>query len=284
VSLCVKISKEIYFLLKQTFLWKLSPPELSSPSYLLGSMHVKDARAFVMQHHLLELIQQLDLFAAETDIREIQQQSDPTVMFLPVGRQLKDFYTEKQYQKMAGIIKKAFGIDLTHFQRFRPFFVASLIDEAILSKDMPYSLDESLWRYAAEQGKELTGVEAYAHQVAIMEKIPVEEQARQLLAVSRQVSTHRRHILKLTELYVKGDIRQLHRSAKQGLGELRRLLLWERNHRMAESIRWLIAEQACFIAIGAGHLWGKKGVLKLLKDRGVEVEALPWGDFQIAPK
>lgn len=262
--------------MKQTFLWQLFPPNKTAPSYLLGTMHVKDARVFLRQHHLLELIQGVELYAAETDLRELQQQSNFDTMVIPDGRRLPDFFTEKQYAKMHHILKRAFGIDINQFAHFRPFFVSSMIDEAILSKDMPYSLDESLWRYADELGKEMTGVESYEHQLAIMKRMPIELQAKHLLSLSKQVSAHRREILKLTEYYVQGNIQQLHRSARQGMGDLRKLLLWERNFRMADRIHELVQDQASFCAIGAGHLWGKKGVLKLLKDQGNKVKPLPW--------
>ncbi len=239
-------------------------------------MHVKDARVFVRQHHILELIREVELYEAETDLRDLQQQSDFLSMLMPDGRQLKDFFTEKQYTKMRRILKKAFGVDVQQFARFRPFFISSMIDEAILSKDMPYSLDESLWRYAEESGKQLTGVESYEHQLNIMKKMPIELQARQLMSLSKNVTAHRREILKLTEYYIEGNISQLHRSARRGMGDLRKLLLWERNVRMADRIHELSQEQACFCAVGAGHLWGKKGILKLLKDKGSEVKPLPW--------
>jgi uncharacterized protein YbaP (TraB family) len=265
-----------FTILKQTFLWKLSPPNKTSASYLLGTMHVKDARVFLRQHHLLELIEGVDLYAAETDLRELQLQSNLQTMLIPGGRRLPDFFTEKQYAKMHRILKKAFGIDIHQFAHFRPFFISSMIDEAILSKDMPYSLDESLWRFADELGKDMKGVESYEHQLSIMKKMPIELQAKHLLSLSKQVSAHRREILKLTEYYVQGNIQQLHRSARRGMGDLRKLLLWERNDRMADRIHELIREQSCFCAVGAGHLWGEKGVLKLLKDQGNEVKGLPW--------
>ncbi|MGB0863917.1 MAG: TraB/GumN family protein [Saprospiraceae bacterium] len=34
----------------------------------------------------------------------------------------------------------------------------------------------------------------------------------------------------------------------------------------------MVQEQTLFCAIGAGHLSGKKGVLKLLKDKGYKVK------------
>jgi uncharacterized protein YbaP (TraB family) len=265
-----------FTILKQTFLWQLFPPNKTSTSYLLGTMHVKDARVFLRQHHLLELIEGVDLYAAETDLRELQLQSNLQTMLIPGGRRLPDFFTEKQYAKMHRILKKAFGIDIHQFAHFRPFFISSMIDEAILSKDMPYSLDESLWRFADELGKDMKGVESYEHQLSIMKKMPIELQAKHLLSLSKQVSAHRREILKLTEYYVQGNIQQLHRSARRGMGDLRKLLLWERNDRMADRIHELIREQSCFCAVGAGHLWGEKGVLKLLKDQGNEVKGLPW--------
>lgn len=239
-------------------------------------MHVKDARVFAMEHHLSELIRQVDLYAAETNLHDLKDQSDFLTMFIPDGLPLSSFYSEKQYAKMRRTLRRSFGLDIEQYRFFRPFFITSMVDQAILSKDKPYSLDESLWRFAEELGKEMTGVEAYAQQVSIMEKIPIEVQAKQLLTMSKNLSTHRRDILKMTDLYVKGDIKQLHRSARRGMGNLRHLLLWERNARMAHSIHNLIQEQSCFCAIGAGHLWGKKGVLKLLKDQGNQVKPLKW--------
>lgn len=262
--------------MKQTFLWQIFPPNKTPISYLLGTMHVKDARVFVHQHHLLELIDSVELYAAETDLRDLQQQNDFQNMLIPDGLQLKDFFSEKKYQKMRRVLRNAFGLDIENFPFFRPFFVSSMIDEAILSKDMPYSLDESLWRYADEQGKEMTGVEAFQHQLSIMKKIPLEIQAQHLHRLSRNVSAHRRELHKMTEWYVKGNIEQLHRAARRGMGDLRKLLLWERNFRMADRIFELTLEKSCFCAIGAGHLWGKKGVLKLLKDQGSTLKPLPW--------
>ena len=264
------------YTLKQTFLWQLFPPNNAPRSFILGTMHVKDARVFVMQHHLIELIREAELYAAETNLHDLNGQEDFLTMLIPDGRTIKEYYTDKQYSKMQKVLQKAFGVDIEQYLRFRPFFISSMVDQAILSKDMPYSLDESLWRYADEQGKEMTGVESYADQLNIMNKIPVEVQARQLLSLSKKFSAHRKEILKLTELYVNGDIKQLHRSARKGMGNLRKMLLWERNYRMADRIDALIREQSSFCAIGAGHLWGKKGVLKLLKDKGVKMEPIKW--------
>ncbi len=264
---------------KNTFLWQLTLAPDFHASYLLGTMHVKDARAFVMEHHLMELIQSVSCFAAETDIREMREMTNPASIMIPEGKRLQDFYSDKQYLKIRKMLKKAFGLDIDRFQHFLPFFIAGLVDEAILSKDMPFSLDEALWRFAGQSGKELQGIESFRVQLDIMEKIPLEVQAKQLSGIAKNVSAHRRHTLKLTELYVKGDIGRLHCSAKQGLGKLRQLMLWQRNAHMAERIFELIQHQPAFCALGAGHLWGKKGVLKFLKDKGVVLTPLPWGNF-----
>ncbi len=262
--------------LKNTFLWQLTEPGNQYNSYLLGSMHVKDARAFVMQHHFLELIQSVELYAAETNINDLKNNTDPFLMMLPAGTKLQDFYTKKQFLKISQITKKAFDIDLRFFQGFLPFFISSMIDESILSKDMPHSLDESLWLFAEQNDKMLEGIEPYYLQMSIMQRISLEDQAKQLLAIAKNVKSHRKNILKLASLYAEGNISKMHRSAKKGLGNLRYLLLWERNERMASRIYELVLQQKCFCTIGAGHLWGEKGVLKLLKDKGIRIQALPW--------
>ena len=55
---------------------------------------------------------------------------------------------------------------------------------------------------------------------------------------------------------------------------MRRVLIFARNARMAERFDELAREQALFAAVGAAHLPGGKGMLRLLKHRGWRVRAV----------
>ena len=49
-------------------------------------------------------------------------------------------------------------------------------------------------------------------------------------------------------------------------------MLYQRNVVMTDRFFKIIQEKSIFCAIGAGHLGGKQGVLRLLKQRGLTVK------------
>jgi hypothetical protein len=50
------------------------------------------------------------------------------------------------------------------------------------------------------------------------------------------------------------------------------LLLYNRNRKWAKALDSLLPAKSLLIAVGAGHLPGKKGVIALLKKEGFTVE------------
>ncbi|MGE8427135.1 MAG: TraB/GumN family protein [Sphingobacterium sp.] len=56
--------------------------------------------------------------------------------------------------------------------------------------------------------------------------------------------------------------------------EQKEKLLIRRNLNWSNLIPPMIIEQSCFIAVGAGHLAGDKGLITLLREKGFKVEAV----------
>jgi uncharacterized protein YbaP (TraB family) len=185
----------------------------------------------------------------------------------------------KQYRKLRKIVLKAIGLDIHFLRDKKPIIIAHLIDERILTRDMPISLDQELWMFARRQGKALFGIETYGEQLHILQQIPIKDQLKALLAIGRHISRHRKHLLKMTALYEQGNIRQLYQSARRGAQGLRGLMLYDRNALMAERIGALVRRQPTLCAIGAAHLAGAKGVLRLLKHQGLRVEPVDMDAF-----
>ncbi len=51
-------------------------------------------------------------------------------------------------------------------------------------------------------------------------------------------------------------------------------MIFERNIHMAETIAMLAGKSPTFIAVGAGHLSGASGILRMLKHRGFQLNPL----------
>jgi len=256
---------------KQSLLWRLEGATLPGPSYLFGTMHVRDRRAFGWLPAVRDRIDRCEVFATEFNLDEVVHYFDPRRLLLSNGLTLDRLISTHKYEKLRRILGKSFGIDIHHFRDKKPILLVNLIDERILASDMPYALDEMLWRYARQEGKQLRGIETYGEQLNILDQLPLRQQVAALLSVGNHVRRHRRHLKKMTRLYETGRIGALHRSARRGAQGMRQLMIDDRNVVMASRINRLVREHTAVCAVGAGHLAGGMGLLRLLKQEGLRV-------------
>lgn len=258
----------------QSLLWELNS-STTAKSYLLGTMHVRDYRAFIYQDVITDYIDQCKIFATEFDLRERHQLRGNDFANLPDGQSLEILLGKHKYNRLRKILLKSFSVNLDLLNKTLPLFIINMLTEQILTKSKSVPLDTFLWQYAENTHRDLRGVETFAEQLTTLSNIPIKYQVKSLLAIGKNPKKFRKQISNLIELYVKGDIKDLYKRSKKSLGKQRKLLLYDRNKIMEERIRSLMLEKTSFIAIGAGHLGGKQGVLRLIKKNGISVKPVP---------
>lgn len=259
---------------KKSLLWRIQGEDLPGTSYLFGTMHVKNQRVFDHLDNVYNTISHCDAFAAEFELDKIPDFSITDLFRLPDDLTLSQLIPAKKWDKLAKILLKTVGITLNHYNYFQPLFISNIIEEQILKKDMPVSLDEHLWHFASSNNKAMKGIETFEEQLEILKKISLEQQLKSLFSMMRNFSRFRQHLLKMADWYEEGEIVKLYKGTRSGARETRHILLFDRNHIMATRICGMIAHQTTFCAIGAAHLAGQKGVLNLLKNRGFQIEPL----------
>lgn len=258
----------------QSLLWKIQHPNQVWNSYVFGTMHVKNDRFFAQLDPVYEAIHACHYFAAEYDFSEAPTTIPPELYQLPPNKKLSDYLSDRKYKKLEHILSKAFQIPLGQFERLLPLFIINLITQRILAQNSAVSLDEHLWQYAQENGKVGVGVERFAEQLEVLQKIEVETQVQLLLKLGKNVKGFRQQLLQTADIYQSGDIRKLYRVTKKSTGKMRKTLLYHRNLIMAERIfEWHQQHSIC-AAIGAAHLAGEKGVLRYLKQRGFQLQPI----------
>ena len=262
---------------KQTLLWTIKGEGLPAVSYLFGTMHVRDARAFIHLAQLEEALRQADAFAAEFHLSgpPIGGQANTGAMHLPDNTSLEGLIRPKRYKKLRKILLKTTQLDIHPFRYSIPFVIVNLLGTQLLASEHHEALDEFLWNLAKGQGKSMQGIETFSEQMSVLEKIPIKDQVKMLLDLGKNISGFRRHIHHLIGLYQQGEVHRLFKTVKKNSKGLRHLLLYKRNEVMAGRIAALAAKSSVFAAIGAGHLSGGKGVIRLLKKRGLDVKPVP---------
>jgi len=139
-------------------------------------------------------------------------------------------------------------------------------------------LDFMLQRMAAEQGKALHSLETVDEQVAAFELMSDQDQ---LALLRHAVETHHELTAQretMLQAYLKRDLGAMWQLGEADIArrpELRPLkqvfdqrLLYDRNARMLERMQLQLKTGAAFIAVGALHLYGEKGLLNLLERDG----------------
>jgi uncharacterized protein YbaP (TraB family) len=253
-------------------LWQLTHPTCPGrTSFLFGTMHVRDQRAFQHIDQIYACIQACSAFACELDLKDPAAAQLSSVMNIPPTEWLDQQLSPKRYARACQIARKAFGIDLHSFRYFHPMLLQQLLSESLLADDYPKSLDSHLYHYAQQADKDCMGLETWEEQIETLEGIDLDDLRRNFLHSLRNVRAFRRQHEKLVELYVAGDIRRLYRHVKKSTGSARYRLIYLRNHIMAERITEQHQQAPTFFAVGAGHLAGGKGILRSLKQAGFQL-------------
>jgi uncharacterized protein len=252
-----------------SLIWKFS--KNNTDNYLIGTMHVRDERAFQFEMLFKEVILKCAIFATELHLDEAENMDMTSLTTYPNGTILSHLIPNKVYQKIDKVLKKQTGIGLVQFEICHPIMVTNFLTESLLSKDRWHSLDMTLWNFAKENQKILRGVETTEEQMTVLEKMTVEEQLKALKEMVSNFSKFRKQIQHMARLYEKADIQRLYKETKRSTKGGRQMLLYNRNTIMAERLSEMAQENTICAAIGAGHLAGGKGVLRLLKKKGYAI-------------
>ena len=260
---------------KRTPFWRVSGARLNGISYLLGTMHVKPSgKEKNWQETYLNYIDLCKVFATEFPLDKVDVDLLNKSSLLKNNQTIADFLSVPQFNKLEKKLLKSLGLPLRSLLRMKPIMIVNLINEQILADCHPISMDKSLWQVAKEKGKILKGIETFEEQLDLLERIPIKYQMKNLVSIVKNIGKYKRQLLHLGEIYDAGNMQKLHKVSKKGLGPIRKFMLTDRNEVMANRIIDIAVEDPLFCVIGAGHLAGKNGVLRLLKQKQLTVKPI----------
>jgi uncharacterized protein len=255
-------------------IYRLSTPATTKTSYLMGTMHVADARAFAHVPLAAQYIKECAHYIGEMDLSSVDATLIRAAFSLPPEFNYSTFFKPKKYEKIQHIIAKCFDLNLALYDDIAPIFIQSMITNKILNQDHDLSLDQHLLKMALDANLTVSGLETQAEQYDIAKKLDVKVQMKQFVDLCRNPSAYRKQVNHLCELYHQGDVDQLYKSSKKSLGSFRHIMLYDRNKVMGQRAYEAIMSSSCFISVGAGHLAGMNGILAHLKRSNVKCTKL----------
>jgi len=261
-----------------TLLWEIRGNGLTAPSYLFGTFHMmcKDDIQFSTQ--LKEAVKNTGEIYLEMDM------DDPATLFgglmlmnMKNGKKLKDLYTADEYDRVTSFFKDSLQTPLGLFQSMKPYFLLSLLYPKMMTCKSVSGVEEEIMGLAKTYKKEILGLETMEFQASIFDSIPYKEQAAELLKAIDSMAKSRIYFDSMIVAYKNQQMDELEtllNNNEFGIEENQDVLLDNRNKNWVDQLKLIMEKKAVFVAVGAGHLVGKQGLIVLLRNAGYTVRPL----------
>ncbi len=274
----------------KSFLWQVESTGAAGKSYLLGSVHFLKKEHYPLKKVIEEAFEQTDVLAVEADI-STDKMTKASMMLLQKGmytgeETLKANISEKTFQ-LVGDKLKELGMDISGFQKFKPWMVAMTIEGMELMKlgfNPNYGIDKYFLDKASTSTsgkKEIVELEGVEYQVKLFESFSKEESEKFLISAIMEANQLEKEIDAIVNAWAVGDTGKMERFFIQdiqkypGLKTVYKKILDDRNEKMVEKIiSYFKTDKKYFIVVGAAHMVGRKGIIQLLKEKGFRVKQL----------
>ena len=267
--------------LAKSLLWEVTGNGIEKPSFVFGTIHIINAEDYFFPDIAKETFADAPQVAFEIDMDDM---SDMSNMFsimqdamMKDGQTLKTLLSEEDYELVANHFNEM-GLPLMMLERIKPMFLSVLTSGDVgidgMQSGEVVSYEMKLYEQAQEAGKLVEGLETMQFQMGLFDSIPYEAQAQMLVDGIRTGDTENDEFDKMIEMYKNQDIESMHKMIEQdseGLSDFENLLVRKRNENWIPKMKVMMEKDATFFAVGAGHLGGPFGVIRLLKEAGYTV-------------
>ena len=194
--------------------------------------------------------------------------------------------TDEEY----AIVKNHFdeiGMPLMIFDRVKPMFLSVFASGDFSMSDMSMSADGSksyemeFLTLAEERTMDIGGLETMEFQISMFDSIPYKVQAQMLVESISAEDEGDEHLDQLIGIYKSQDIEGLYDilgDSDETMMEYEDMLVSGRNKNWIPIMEKMMKKESVFFAVGAGHLGGKNGVIRLLQAEGYSVRPISAGE------
>lgn len=272
-------------------LWKVSGNGLDRPSYVIGTHHlaplsVKDSIANLQQ--AIDQTEQVygEIVMDDANNPEILMKMQQAMM-LPADTTLKSFYTQAQYDTIAAVVKNYMGVDLALFDKLKPATITTQLSVALAMKSLKgfnpqEQLDTWFQAQARQAGKKVGSLETIDMQINVLyNSQTLTRQALLLYCTATHIEQGVDQSLRMNQAYMKQDLDELLAIIEEKMSdacdstpEEISTLIYGRNANWACQFPSIMKQSPTLFVVGAGHLPGPQGLLKLLQKQGYTVEAM----------
>lgn len=283
--------------LRAQLLWKISGADLAKPSYVVGTYHLAPVSFADSIPGLAAALSEADQVYGELDMSEL---ADPQklmllqqAMILPEDKTLTGLLSEEELEGLNGLMTELIGVDFSNpaiamqMDRLTPAALAQQLSVIMYMQKHPgfdpaNPFDGWFQKKALEEGKPVGGLETVEFQVKVLfGSTSLERQVEQLMCMVNDREQQERRMDRVLEGFFSRDLQTIQSVMEEMRGnscdstpEEDEALIYGRNADWARRLPAIMREKSTFLAVGAAHLPGERGLLQLLRRAGYTVEAV----------
>jgi len=258
-------------------LWKIEL-QGTPPSYLFGTMHSSDPRIRQLPCPVQEAFDRSASYTMEMILNGAVFVSMAEVMFLPNGKTLRQIIGDDLHREVLEAFDDV-GQNIAGIDHMKPWAVVMLLSTP--GEQAGLFLDLALMGDAVRQNKATYGLESPREQFDTFDGLEIADQISLLRDALRSRRQMAETMNELTAAYLDRNLAALVSLSEKMRPEddrayqrLMSRLLDQRNINMASRMAPRLKEGNAFIAVGALHLPGEKGLLRMLTNAGYRVSAV----------
>ncbi|MBK9272598.1 MAG: TraB/GumN family protein [Saprospiraceae bacterium] len=257
-----------------SLLWQFSDQN-NHQGYLFGSIHLALPNQQSLLDALEPYIRECNLVLNEVNFEFLQSSDISSYIQMKEGLSYQNLLSPKKWTKLYNVLHKYLGDEIHLDFRQKPVVLLNLLSCKVAGFSLDdQHLDGVIYQLARRLKIPASGLEEFERHYSYLDRIPLEDQMRGLVKAGNHISDLRRKIRKIILAYLNQDIHLLYRISKSQLGKWRKWMINERNEEMSEALMQQLGEFKPFICVGAAHLSGKYGMLRILKKRGFQLKPI----------
>lgn len=277
-------------------LYKISGNGLGNPSYIVGTYHLAPGSFADSIPGLKEAFASCKQIYGELDMQdalsEVNRDKLEKAQFLPEGTTLSSLLSKEQMERLNTLMRGTIGTDMTNpllaaqFDKMTPTALSTTLTIFAYIKKSPNFnpmdlLDSHLQLLAQKQGMEIKGFETVEFQARMLYGDSLEKQVEELMCLVDNFDDAVEMAEFVTAAYFSQDLDQLlDIISEESEGpcasspENDDNLIYNRNVNWVKSMPEIMKHAPTFFAVGAAHLCGDRGVLRLLEQAGYKIEGV----------
>jgi len=268
---CTLAQSERPFPMKENaLLWKVEGKGLKQNVFLFGTIHLIEQDYFYFPEELKSIIQNSEQIILE--LGELDQTQALKHVLLSKGS-FFDYFSKEQNDSIITWATDQLDMNEAQFRlvmnKMKPFVAVQLAAQMNNGKKME-SYELTIQSMAKENNIPIFGLETVESQIGIFDSMDSTQQNQMVMETIRQFAQQDSILQQMYQIYTAQNIDEMYSMITNEplLKEMQATLIDDRNRAWIPKIKKLSKKKNTFVAVGAGHLGGPNGVIRLLEREG----------------